>query len=212
MKVKLAIVLILILAMICVGLGYLNTKKVETIPNSEEIVKEFNGKLRIEIIPESPIVGESVSIVVRDSEGNPVKGVKVYIANETGRRFIGTTDSNGELTYVFKWYGWYKIELEKEGYLPSERPIHVKPKGYLTLSISGSPKDGKWLTTITVYSAGKPVENVKIYVNGSFVGYTDNNGQLTCVFEPNKSYIILAKKEGFAPSKTETKCPPLISK
>lgn len=212
-KVKLLLVALVLtlISIVGVGLEYLKVIKVKTIPSSEEIVKEtIAKKMRIEIVPERPIIGESVRIIVRDSKNNPIEGVKVYITNETGKTFIGITDSNGELTYVFEWYGWYDIELEKEGFLPSGRPIHVESKGYLRLDISGSPKNGKWIVVITVYSVSKPVENAEIYVNGSFVGYTDSKGQLICVFEPNKSYNIVAKKEGFASANIVTQCPPLI--
>ena len=48
-----------------------------------------------------------------------------------------------------------------------------------------------------ITSNGYPVEKVEIYVNSTFIGYTDNNGELSYTFKRGKVYEIIIKKEGY---------------
>ncbi len=159
------------------------------------------NKLRIDVIPEDVIVGEEVKIIIRNPEGNPVKGAKVYVAKNypsTKGIYIGKTNSSGELTYVFKEEGWHRVYVEKEGFLPQEMPVNVKLKG--TLSFSRELKEvrnNEQLETIQITSNGHPVEKAEIYINGTFVGYTNSNGELSYTFKLGKVYEIIVKKEGY---------------
>jgi len=93
--------------------------------------------LQIIIIPKPAKVGEEVTIKVVDSNLNPVKGAKVvYIkAAEavitgniiTNGKYIGETDSNGEVRYVFKTPELYVIGATKlPEYYPAIEYLLVK--------------------------------------------------------------------------------------
>ena len=144
---------------------------------------------------------DRVKIIIRNSEGNPVKGAKVYVAKNYPSMkgiYIGKTNSSGELTYVFEEEGRYKVYVEKEGFLPQEMLVNVKLEGTLSFSIElKEARNNEQLKTIHITSNGYPVEKAKIYINGTFVGYTNSNGELSYTFKLGKVYEITVKKEGY---------------
>ena len=160
------------------------------------------NKLKIDIIPEDVIVGEEAKIIIRDHEGNPVKKAKVYVAENhdpsTKVTYIGETNSSGELTYVFEKEGWHRVHVEKEGFQPQEALINVRLKGALSFSMELKEAHGdKQLKTLHITSNGQPIKNAEVYVNDTFIGYTDNNGELNYTFKLGKVYKITVKKKGY---------------
>ncbi|MCD6529151.1 hypothetical protein J7L06_02545 [Candidatus Bathyarchaeota archaeon] len=159
------------------------------------------NKLKIDVIPEDVIVNEEVKIIIKDPEGSPIEEAKVYVAKNhpsTKGVYIGKTNSSGELTYVFEEEGWYKVYVEKEGFLPQETLVNVKLEGILSFSIElKEAHNNEQLKTIHITSNGYPVEKAKIYINGMFVGYTNSNGELSYTFKLGKVYEITVKKEGY---------------
>ena len=86
------------------------------------------NKLKIDLIPENLTIGERAKIIVRDSGGKPVEGVKVYVAENhnpsTKGIYIDETNSSGELTHAFEREGWHRIYAEKERIpLPSDKRL-----------------------------------------------------------------------------------------
>jgi len=161
-----------------------------------------SSKLKIDVTPEDVIVGEKVKIVVRNPEGKPVRGAKVYVARNHNLSakgtYIGETNFSGVVTYAFKEDGQHIIYVEKDGFLPQWINLYVKLKGKLSfgwkLKESGN---GELTYTMCITSNGYPVEKVEIYVNSTFIGYTDNNGELSYTFKRGKVYEIIIKKEGY---------------
>lgn len=115
-KAAILIFTVFVLVSVVLGSSVLNLIKVGVVPEPTKVLKDVN-KLKVEIAPEQPIVGEKVKIIVRDSENNPVEGAKIYVKKEDGETTcIGETNSRGELTYVFGDRGTYWIGIEKEGF------------------------------------------------------------------------------------------------
>jgi len=160
------------------------------------------SKLKIDIIPEDVIVGEEVEIIIKDSEGNPVEKAKVYVAKDHDpskeATCIGETNSSGVLVHVFEDGGLHRIYVEKEGFLPQERLVNVELKGALSFSMElKEAHDDEQLKTIRITSDGKPVEGVEIHVNGTLIGYTNSDGELSYTFKLGEVYEITIRKEGY---------------
>jgi len=160
------------------------------------------NKMKIDLIPENLTIGERAKIIVRDSEGKPVEGVKIYVAENhnpsTKGVYMGETNSSGELTHVFEREGWYRIYAEKEGFLSQVTSIYIGLKGFLSFSRELKRLYGdRRFEVIRITSNGRPVEKVEIYINGTFVGYTDSDGELSYMFKCGEIYEIVVKKEGY---------------
>ena len=156
------------------------------------------------------MAGEEVKITVTTAVTNePVAGAKVYVKSDVlSKTLIGETDSNGELRYVFKEPGTYRIGVEKKGFVSipveSGEVVIVRPKGVLELSVTEVEvveEDGrvKQIARICVTANGHPVEKAEVYANSRFIGYTDSDGLLTYKFEPG-IYVIAARKTGYLPA------------
>ena len=160
------------------------------------------NKMKIDLIPENLTIGERAKIIVRDSGGKLVEGVKIYVAENhnpsTKGIYIGETNSNGELTHIFEKEGWYRIYAEKEGFSSQVASIYVGFKGFLSFSRELKRLyDDRRFEVIRITSNGRPVEKVEIYINGTFVGYTDSDGELSYMFKCGEIYEIVVKKEGY---------------
>ena len=70
-KAAILIFTVLVLVSVVLGSSVLNLIKVGVVPEPTKVLKDVN-KLKVEIAPEQPIVGEKVKIIVRDSENNPM--------------------------------------------------------------------------------------------------------------------------------------------
>ena len=168
------------------------------------------GVLKLTVIPKDPVAGEEVRIIVTTAvTKEPVAGARVYVKSDVlDKTLIGETDSNGELRYVFKEPGIYRIGVEKKGYvsipIESGEVITMSPRGVLELSVTkveAVEEDGRVKQTVKIYvtSGGNPVEKAEVYANRKFIGYTDLNGLLTYKFEPG-IYVIAARKTGYLPA------------
>ncbi len=160
------------------------------------------SKLKIDITPEDVIVGEEVKIIIKDSEGNPVEKAKVYVAKDhdpsTEATYVGETNSSGVLIHVFEDGGLHRIYVEKEGFPPQERLVNVELKGALSFSMElKEAHNDEQLKTIRITFNGNPVEGVEIYINGTLIGYTDSDGELSYTFKIGEVYEITIRKEGY---------------
>jgi len=194
-----AVVLVmLIVSTLALNMKIIEVKVMETKQPEEPEV----NKLKIDIIPENLTIGERAKIIVRDSRDNPIKGVKVYVAKNhnlsTKGMYIGETNSSGEITHVFEEEGWYKIYAEKEGFFPQATLVNVRLKGSLSFSMKLERLyDDKQFKVMRITSNGRPVEKAEVYINGTFVGHTDSNGELSHMFKLGEVYEIVVKKEGY---------------
>jgi len=191
------------IVMLVVSTLALNMKIIEVkVMETKQPEKPEVNKLKIDLIPENLTIGERAKIIVRDSRDNPIKGVKVYVAKNhnlsTKGMYIGETNSSGEITHVFEEEGWYKIYAEKEGFFPQATFVNVRLKGYLSFSMKLERLyDDKQFKVMRITSNGRPVEKAEVYINGTFVGYTDSNGELSHMFKLGEVYEIVVKKEGY---------------
>ena len=191
------------IVMLVVSTLALNMKIIEVkVMETKQPEKPEVNKLKIDLIPENLTIGERAKIIVRDSRDNPIKGVKVYVAKNhnlsTKGMYIGETNSSGEITHVFEEEGGYKIYAEKEGFFPQATFVNVRLKGYLSFSMKLERLyDDKQFKVMRITSNGRPVEKAEVYINGTFVGYTDSNGELSHMFKLGEVYEIVVKKEGY---------------
>ena len=63
--------------------------------------------------------GIILTIIVVDSNDNPIQGAKVTVTPDGGTQ---TTDNEGKATFIL-WYGKYTIKVEKEGYKTVEDEV-----------------------------------------------------------------------------------------
>ena len=180
-----------------------------TLNNPDIIEVKVNGsassslnKLKIDLEPEEVTVGEEVKIIIKDQKGNPVEKVRVYVAkayySSANMTCIGETDSSGMLVFLFKDEGWHRIYVEKEGFYSQERLVNVKLRGTLSFSIRLIEARGdERFEIIRITSNGRPVAKAEIYINGTFIGYTNSNGEISSSFKLGKVYEVIIKKRGY---------------
>ncbi|HDG62528.1 MAG TPA: hypothetical protein ENG15_05955 [Thermotoga sp.] len=190
------------IVILVVSTSALNMKIIEVKIETKQPEKPEANKLKIDVIPENLTIGERAKIIVRDSGDDPIKGVKVYVArnhsSSTKGMYIGETNSSGEITHVFEEEGWYKIYAEKEGFFPQATLVNVRLKGSLSFSMKFEKLyDDERLKVMRISSNGQPVERAEVYINGTFVGHTDSNGELSHMFKLGEVYEIVVKKEGY---------------
>nr|MDO8043981.1 carboxypeptidase-like regulatory domain-containing protein [Candidatus Baldrarchaeota archaeon] len=190
------------IVILVVSTSALNMKIIEVKIETKQSEKPEANKLKIDVIPENLTIGERAKIIVRDSGDDPIEGVKVYVArnhsSSTKGMYIGETNSSGEITHVFEEEGWYKIYAEKEGFFPQATLVNVRLKGSLSFSMKFEKLyDDERLKVMRISSNGRPVERAEVYINGTFVGHTDSNGELSHMFKLGEVYEIVVKKEGY---------------
>ena len=160
------------------------------------------SKLKIELEPEDVTVGDEVKIIIKDHMGNPVEKVRVYVAKDINSSakiaLVGETDSSGMLVYLFEDEGWHRIYVEKEGFHSQERLVNVKLRGALSFSIRLMEARGdERFEIIRITSNGRPVEKAEIYVNGTLIGYTNSNGEISSSFKIGEVYELIIRKKGY---------------
>ena len=179
-----------------------------TLNNPDIIEVEVNGstlpslnKLKMDLEPEDVTVGEEVKIIIKDQKGNPVEKARVYVAkgdSSANMTCIGETDSSGMLIFLFENEGWHRIYVEKEGFYSQERLVNVKLRGTLSFSIRLMEARGdERFEIIRITSNGRPVAKAEIYINGTFIGYTNSNGEISSSFKLGKVYEVIIKKRGY---------------
>ena len=126
--------------------------------------------------------------------------------------FLGNTNGAGKLQYAFEEEGFYLLVALKPGYLPGRTGIAIKtiPQG-LAIQSPRKAEVGEEVTMTVVQRGGeKPVPDVAVWalkldleslenVPGTFLGNTNENGELSYSFREAGLYLLLAKKTGYLP-------------
>ena len=122
-----------------------------TIISTTTAVNIPTGKLKLQVIPSTPKVGEEVRFIVTTYlTNNPVSDAEIWVAKvgaeETveaviqalteGKvgKLVGYTDQNGEFKYKFDDWGIYVVQAKKEGHIRSITTVEVKPLGRLKVT------------------------------------------------------------------------------
>jgi hypothetical protein len=83
------------------------------------------------VVNERMHVGDNISIVVRDQDGNPVS-VNIRVTEPDGVTYEFRTDINGMALTQLKKEGHYRIRAEKDRYNATEKTVVVSSLGYQT--------------------------------------------------------------------------------
>ena len=151
--------------------GYVSASKKVEVVSSDDASKT----LVIEVSPETVVEDDSITITVMKAiGGDPVEDVQVYYDSKD----IGTTDTDGMLTYTVTETGLHKLTTSADGYLESELNLEVLALEakftYTNLEISPIlVKTGEEVTvTVNVANTGTAEgdKDVKLMINGTTVG------------------------------------------
>ncbi len=141
-------------------------------------------------------------------------------------QFLGTTDSNGMVAGAFDEEGAYLIVALKDQYLPGFLKLTVRHSKGLEIKAPDRAKVGEEVTmlvldrengdvvpgaevyaiaikTLTAASNVLPEEDLKAVAlrEGTLLGTTDENGELTYAFQEAGAYLLVATKDGYAPGR-----------
>ena len=163
---------------------------------SSDSVYGFGDPLTVSA-PDNVNVGEEITITVT-SDGDPVQGADVYV---NGINNIGSTNSNGEIEYVFDFIGIYIVSAYKFGYDLSNTVSVTVEQPLLTLSIEPLAPTTNDEVTITVKeNLMDTVSGVTVKIDSSSIGTTDSNGEIEHTFLDADVYSITAEKGGYTDS------------
>jgi protocatechuate 3,4-dioxygenase beta subunit len=140
-------------------------------------------------------VGAFVSVF--DENQVPVKDARVYL----DQVFAGSTDQYGRYVFGSIVSGTYQLEVKKDGYVATEKKITVTKQG--DDFILELPYEQVDLTVYVRDKDQKVIPNAKIELGGSFIGATNENGQVVTKIKFNTLYNISASKEGYQPVFTQ---------
>ncbi|WYM92220.1 S-layer protein domain-containing protein [Methanolobus sp. ZRKC4] len=156
------------------------SKKVEVISP-----EDASRKLVIEVPPETVVEQNTVTIsVITAIGGDPVEDVQIYYDN----KLIGSTDSDGMLTYTVKETGMHKLTSSSDEYLEAELNLEVLE---LTAKFSYSNLQ---VTPLLVKTGEEATVTVDVMNTGTTAGDTDVNLLINGTVADSKS-ISLDKGE-----------------
>jgi len=167
---------------------YLEFKKSGYIASSESrLISDADALYSVEI-SKAPI---GTYIYVFDENKNPLDGVDVYV-NGT---LSGLTNTYGRISFPKLVSGAYRIDLKKTGYVVNSSTILVLTQAEdhtFNLYYENA------VLTINVLDSGKNVlPNATVFLNGTDMGLTDNQGQIAATVNFTQSYNVSAEKEGY---------------
>nr|WP_242492477.1 S-layer protein domain-containing protein [Methanolobus psychrotolerans] len=134
--------------------------------------EDATRKLVIEVSPETVVEGDDITIsVMKAIGGDPVEGIQVYYDSN----LIGSTDSDGMLTYNVKETGVHKLTSSSDEYLEAELNLEVLALeamfSYSNLQVTPLlVKTGEDVTvTVDVMNTGTSAgqTDVQLLINGS---------------------------------------------
>ncbi len=135
------------------------SKKVEVISP-----EDASRKLVIEVTPETVVEQNTITIsVITAIGGDPVEDVQLYYDN----KLIGSTDSDGMLTYTVKETGMHKLTSASDEYLEAELNLEVLE---LTAKFSYSNLQ---VTPLLVKTGEEATVTVDVMNTGTAAGDTD---------------------------------------
>ena len=162
-----------------------------------EIKKEATESLNIDM-PAIVKEDETLTITVT-SRGAAVRDVTVKFDGDS----IGTTSTDGIVTYEPTEAGTFKVTVEKEGYISASGQIEVISPDDETkkMSIEVSPDEayeGSKITISIVKSiGGELIEDAEILYDNNPIGMTSADGTLSYTAKEVGMHKITATKDGF---------------
>ena len=167
-----------------------DSKAVRFYPYQEIVVEE---PLFLTLnIPNSTHENEEFTISVT-SESDKVGNVSIAF-NDSG---IGSTDSNGELTYTPTETGKFKVTASKSGYRSDSKDIEVlyQPKA-LEINAPSMVDKGKSIV-ISVTYGGESVSGVAVMFGSTDLGTTPASGDINHTPDQIGTHTITASKSGY---------------
>ncbi|MGP8337186.1 MAG: S-layer protein domain-containing protein, partial [Methanosarcinaceae archaeon] len=161
-----------------------------------EVTTDPNDALNISMIT-SVKQGDSVTITVT-SRGAVISDAEVNFGDEN----IGSTSSEGTITYKPPLSGKFTVTAEKEGYVSATGKIEVISLMDETkkMSIEISPDavyEGTQITISTIKSiGGEAVEGVDVSYDGKSIGITSSDGTLSYTVKESGMHKLIATKTG----------------
>ncbi|HUW68181.1 MAG TPA: S-layer protein domain-containing protein, partial [Candidatus Nanoarchaeia archaeon] len=156
-----------------------------------EVIVEEPEYLEIDI-PDSVFQNEEITMTVT-SDGDEVKDATITFGDVE----IGTTDSNGELTYTSTETGTFTVTASKSGYESVNEEIEVlhQPK---TLDISAPfVVDKGEEISISITSEGAKINGASVKFGSIDLGTTPSSGNITYTPEKAGTFTILVSKSGY---------------
>ncbi len=153
------------------------------------------GKLKVQAIPSTPKVNETVRFIVTTEITNkPVADAEIWVARVGAKETVsdviqlltegkigklaGYTDQNGEFKYRFDDWGVYVVQAKKEGYIESVTTVEVKPLG--TLKVTTEKSEWSYSCTLSPEVLAKMTVNDVIAKCGKTINVlilvTDEHG------------------------------------
>lgn len=135
-----------------------------------------------------------ITIVVKDSrDSKPIESAEVFV----DKKYVGSTDSGGELTSEVTEGGKHTIEANSPDYIKNRKDVMVKYNSKPPL-ISIYLEYGNAPVTLSVKSESRePIGNAEVSVNGDHLGYTDINGDFNFEAGKNSKVNVKISKSGY---------------
>ncbi len=138
--------------------------------------------------------GDEVSVIVKDSSGNPVSGAMVSVL---GTAIAGSTGSSGQYKFNLPKTGTYTLHVSKDSYTPKDIPLNSL--GALILQLSSKNVGVGEIVKVTVMDDSA----MKVYGN---IQITKPDGTRDTVIKDEYDYIphepgtyaIIVSKENYA--------------
>jgi S-layer protein (TIGR01567 family) len=165
---------------------------------SVSVTSNMTGTALAVNIPSKAIGGDAVSINVT-AGGVPIEGASITISPETG---LTSKDTNKDGIAIFTFpkrsKGIYIVMATKTGYESANKTIDIQQYIEGTLSINVPIViDQSQNIPIQVISNGTIVDNATVTYDNVTIGTTNNNGNLSYVFDKSGSHTIGASKSGY---------------
>ncbi|MFH1836205.1 MAG: carboxypeptidase regulatory-like domain-containing protein [Methanobacteriota archaeon] len=148
------------------------------------------------VVPDlaSKQAGDEVSVIVKDSSGNPVSGAMVSVL---GTAIAGSTGSSGQYKFNLPKTGTYTLHVSKDSYTPKDIPLNSL--GALILQLSSKNVGVGEIVKVTVMDDSA----MKVYGN---IQITKPDGTRDTVIKDEYDYIphepgtyaIIVSKENYA--------------
>ncbi|MBM3308981.1 MAG: hypothetical protein FJY77_01885, partial [Candidatus Altiarchaeales archaeon] len=197
--------------------GDVNTKSdtndnLDLLPEGDEDKKT----LEFTLDPENPLLDEDITIIVKNAEGDEIKGAKVKFTwiddndkdkweENDDNEEASTTDNDGETTFniaddLKDEYGKYQIDVWKSGYCKAIETINVV-QGELTAGNPepSSPKVGEQFK-IKITDGTNPIKGAKAVINELGVYATSTSkedGYLSFLINREGTFTIFINASGY---------------
>ena len=143
---------------------------------------------------------------IKNEEGNPVKGARVFLRRDGVVKYEGTANDNGLAAIDGICKGEYSVLIKYEGYVSQEMAIEFACEQTIEKAITLKKSDDVCCNNVAKFTIkdeeGNPVNGAKVLLrrNGitKYEGTAGDNGLVTIDGICKGEYSVLIKREGFA--------------